>query len=448
MPNQNTSIWTPQLIDRAIALLHERGNLNAAAESLSQECGMEVTYDSLRHALRARGIKPVNVIAGSGLVTRAVPRGFPPDAERTPAERVADDVKEFRSANEVRELRERYREAIAEKEATEQVVAKVGEAIQALPTVAAPKPPQVRKHTTVEDAVLLLSDLHIGEVVSSEEMGGLNHYDFETFVRRYQYLVEKVLSFTGDNMASYCFQNLHVFMLGDNVSGTIHDELDATNEVAIVDQAMLGALVVAQGLLDLARAFPKVTVSCVVGNHGRVTRKPYYKQKAVVSWDRVFYESLAMLLRHQSNVSFIIPRSAFMQVEVQGHLFQLSHGDDVMSWGGIPYYGLDRKVGRWAEINAASGKYVEYYCQGHFHRSAAMDRPRGEQILNSSMVGSSEFSAAFGLISEPSQLLFGVHERYGKSWSLKINLTDPHVEEVRYRYDMNKSVAEQLAAVS
>ena len=62
-----------------------------------------------------------------------------------------------------------------------------------------------------ESAVLVGSCWHIGEVISKEEMGGLNEYNFDIFVRRYQYLIEKTIH----NAKKFPVDELHVFLTGD-----------------------------------------------------------------------------------------------------------------------------------------------------------------------------------------------------------------------------------------
>ena len=70
---------------------------------------------------------------------------------------------------------------------------------------------------------------------------------------------------------------LVVPMLGDMISGDIHDELAITNVGNNLDQMIYGAHVIAQSLIRLAANFEEVFVPCVVGNHGRMTKKPPMK---------------------------------------------------------------------------------------------------------------------------------------------------------------------------
>ncbi len=347
-------------------------------------------------------------------------------------------------------LEKKYKESLKGRETQAQILEFNKLAVQALPVVSAPEPiaaePKSEK-ITVESAVLVGSCWHIGEVINKEEMGGLNEYNFDVFVQRLQFLIEKTISFTTQNMSKHRFQELHVLLTGDMVSGIIHDELEATNQLTIVEQAYLGALVAAQAILELAQAFPKIIVTCVVGNHGRVTKAKYFKHKQTVNWDYVFYNTLALLLKNQTNVSFNIPMSFWAGVEIQGWKFLVMHGDLIKSWGSIPFYGINREVAKWINIKAAQRDFFQYFVASHFHTKAILQSPTGEHILNGSLKGGDEYAAGLGLYNDPIQLLFGVYKKYGKSWELSINAKHAKNIEPRYKYDRSKPLAEQAGEI-
>lgn len=342
-------------------------------------------------------------------------------------------------------LRHKYQAALKRNDVSERILEYNSKTIAALPAVPVPPVPKLDKTKTVESVVMVGSCWHIGEVIDKQEMGGLNEYNFEVFKKRYQYLIEKTISFTTKNMANYQFPELHILLTGDMVSGVIHDELEATNELNIVEQATLGALIVAQGFLDLARAFPKIVVTCVVGNHGRVKHEKYFKHKQQVNWDYVFYTNLALLLKNQKNIQFNIPMSFWAGISIQGHNFLIMHGDMIKSWGGIPFYGLAREATKWTEVMASNKEFFRYFVASHFHTKAVLQTPTGERIMNASLKGGDEYAAGLGLFGEPIQLLFGVHEKYGKTWELSINAK--HADNTvtpRYICDKTRNISQQM----
>lgn len=432
MANVYTSVWT------------KKPKLQAFCEAKRRE-GMNDTQVAVAASRKFR-LRISRQVVQEKLV--GVPRGIREltDAELPVEEQVSEDKRAAIHEARANDYKRRYEALLDHTNAEDKLLGMAEQTLSALPKVPAPKLPKGSGYRTTESAVLVGSCWHVGEKINLEEMGGLNEYNFDIFVRRLQHLVETTIKFTTGNMSNHVFEDVHVFLTGDMVSGIIHDELEQTNELNIVDQAFLGALVTAQALLDLARTFPKVIVTCVVGNHGRTKQEKQFKGKATVSWDRVFYETLALLLKNQANVQFLIPKSYWAQVEVQGHLFQVQHGDTVRSALGIPFYGLKREQGKWMEINAVQKRFVRYTVLSHFHTKAILQSGIGEMIMNGSLKGGDEYAIGLGLYGEPVQLLFGVHPTHGKSWELSINAKEPNVD-VRYRYDIRKSLAAQLDLV-
>lgn len=178
--------------------------------------------------------------------------------------------------------------------------------------------------------------------------------------------------------------------------------------------------------------------------HGRFARKPYAKGKQTKNWDWIFYQTVSLLVKNQKNIQFVIPRSYWAIVEIRGYLFQVSHLDTVKSWAGIPWYGLNREIGRWTEIHASNNTYVKYYIGGHFHQCTTQQNGNQERMVNGSMIGVTEYGISKALAGEPVQMIFGVHESHGKTWELKINLQNADPETVRYTWDINIPVSSQV----
>ena len=377
-------------------------------------------------------------------VSRARARLTPPQTPKTVQEQFTEDRRIISLKSELEILRTKYKQALKDANAQEQILEMNRLVINSLPQVETPKLSLPKGKHTTESAVLVGSCWHIGEVINKSEMGGLNEYNFDIFCRRLQYLVQTAISFTTDNMKTHAFSDLQVLLTGDMVSGIIHDELSQTNDLNIVEQATVGALVTAQAIQQLASAFPKVVVTCVVGNHGRVVPEKYFKHKQQINWDFVFYTNLALLLKQQKNVTFNIPLSFWAGVQIQNSKFLVMHGDLIKSWGGIPFYGINRMVSKWIEIEASRQNYFQYFVASHFHNKAILQTAVGENILNASMKGGDEYATGLGLYSKPVQMLFGVHPKYGKTWELSINTAHGDQTKSTYHYNRSLSINEQL----
>ena len=331
-----------------------------------------------------------------------------------------------------------------EKTATERIFSYAKTSLDAYSPITPPqRTPKATRRTTVESAVLLNSCYHIGETVDPLQMGGLNAYDFDIFTRRFQQLIDTTLSFTQENLRGYKFDELWFVHLGDAVSGIIHKELETSNCLNIVEQVTLGACVVAQGIRELCAVFPRVIFLGLPGNHGRTEQKYYFKNKSQVNWDHVFYNYLALFLRDQPNITFRLPFSFWAGFSIKNWFFHASHGDTIKSWNGIPFYGLNREVAKWSQIAAARGQFYHYYIRSHFHTRGSMQTDIGENILNGSLIGAGEYSIAIPGVSDPTQTLFGVHARHGKTWELPISVKDCPAR-ARYKYDKSRAIGEQV----
>ena len=361
----------------------------------------------------------------------------------TPAEDVAAEVERQDSAA----IKKKYRRVIRERAFQDRVIVLLHEAITALPAAPKPKPlPKPKSSGAAEAAVLVISDPHVGEVVSSDEMSGTGEYDFRTFCVYADFLGQTTADIVGRLRRGFNIRRLWTPLLGDMVTGMIHAELEATADINPLHAAMGGAFVFAQMYRDWVPHFERIDVPCVVGNHGRLTQKKRYKQK-YLNWDYVFYTTLMLLLKNEPTIHFDIPFSFFHRVDVLGHQHLLMHGDDIRSYYGVPWYGIKRTVGNLTEIFAAQGDYPEYVLLGHFHNKGTLDRYRGEIILNGSWPGGNEYSLGhMAATNEPKQVMYGIHPDKGKTWEFSINFRHARdvVEKPRYTYNPEAQLACQI----
>lgn len=358
-------------------------------------------------------------------------------------EQIYFDKKEEYYKTKITQLQRKNKELIRDSIASDRLIAMARESISAIPPSTAPRQLNIKSRDAIESVVMVGSCWHIGEVVNKQQMNGLNEYNFDIFCRRLQYFVDKTIKFTKQNMQMHQFDELRILLTGDMVSGIIHEELSETNELNIVEQATLGAYVTAQAIRELASVFPRVIITGVVGNHGRVQKQKYFKNKQQVNWDYIFYTYLSLMLAKQTNVSFQIPLSFWVGVDIKGHRFLITHGDLIRSWGGIPFYGIQRAVSKWLEVEAVQNKFFDYFIASHFHNRAILQKANGESILNASMKGGDEYAIGLGLYSKPEQLIFGVHAKHKKTWSLAIDTSQGDNTPTRYIYDRTQSLIDQ-----
>ena len=291
------------------------------------------------------------------------------------------------------------------------------------------KPKTKVRAASAQSMVAPLSDTHIGDNVEADEMVGLNSYNIDIFNKRLHGWATQVLTLAELRRNSVEIDELVIPMLGDMISGDIHMELALTNNDHNMGQMIRGANLIAQALMFLAPHFDKVRVPCVVGNHGRMTRKPPMKNK-YMDWDYMLYQWVSVFCRNQKNIEFHIPKSFMTSVEVKNRNLLLSHGDFVNGAGsgtaiskGILNMrnilqfrkGLQDEIGKLRDEKIGLPEYFDSVLIGHFHRIDEIDIGTGAIHICGCMKGGDEFAMQrVQAINKPRQLALYYHPKYGE----------------------------------
>jgi predicted phosphodiesterase len=307
---------------------------------------------------------------------------------------------EDRNARLVKELREEAREHNAQ---IERLSRELG-ILTALGQRPAPpnwlkSPPKRGSHRATP--WLLLSDLHLDEVVNPAEMEGVNAYNREIARMRLENTWRRFVKITRDYWHGITYDGVVCALGGDIFSGDIHEELTETNY-----DTMLGSLdywidEIAAGLSLLADEYGKVHVPVVVGNHGRRTRKPRAKKRARDNFDWFLGRQLQRLFAKDDRITFDVSESTDCATASYGHRVLLTHGDQASGGGGIggiwpPIMRLDARKGqRYAAVNQP----YDLLIMGHWHQLVFGPK----FIVNGSLKGYDEYAAISNFSFEPPQ---------------------------------------------
>jgi len=101
--------------------------------------------------------------------------------------------------------------------------------------------------------------------------------------------------------------------------------------------------------INLLQVYQEIEIPTVPGNHGNIQRRSQTMSKRS-NWDTVFYRALQRGLSKYSRIKVEIPEPAgkwYLVKEVNGWKFLLIHGDQIVSYQGIPFYGIERRGLRW-----------------------------------------------------------------------------------------------------
>jgi hypothetical protein len=126
------------------------------------------------------------------------------------------------------------------------------------------------------------------------------------------------------------------------------------------------------------------------------------------------------------NIDFLIPNSFSVNLDINGVGFAISHGDDVRSNLGIPWYGLQRRQKRLQGLAPLQeGPRIRYYCVGHFHQKGMVGELDGEMIMNGPWLATDAYAyEGLACYTEPFQWLHGVNAKYGITWRMDVRLKD------------------------
>jgi hypothetical protein len=259
---------------------------------------------------------------------------------------------------------------------------------------------------------LMLSDLHWGEQVRASQIGGVNTYNLAVARTRLRTVIDTTIGLTRILDPDMRYPGIVVPLGGDMVSGNIHDELAATNELNTMPTLLdlYGQLVPAITLL--ADTFGNVFLPCVSGNHDRDTKKTWAKDRNHTSFGWLLYQFLAAHFQSDKRVTFYIPDSSDALYRIYSTRYLLTHGDQFRGGDGIigPLGPITRGEQKKNTRNAAVGQDYDVMEFGHFHKRMLSARLRG----NGSLKGYDEYAAEnnFGF-EPPSQNFWMTHPDHG-----------------------------------
>lgn len=264
----------------------------------------------------------------------------------------------------------------------------IADAIKGLPPVRSKPIKYGKKGDATHDVTLYLADLHAEEVVDEEEMGGYAAYNWDVFLDRMWHTLLTTVDLTQLFRSASPVNVLHINIMGDVLSGKIHDELERTNGWALPDAVPRVAYVLAQFIMQISAYFEKVIITGVVGNHGREDKKMPSKQAVVRNWDYAVYQIASNFTKKSNKVIWRIPKSTAVIVECLGYKALIKHGNGIRSQGVTPYYGISREFGKEREKRRGKEDF-DILCLAHYHHYGVVN---GNTYICPSMIGPGQFS--------------------------------------------------------
>lgn len=273
---------------------------------------------------------------------------------------------------------------------------------------------------------LALSDVHCGEVVSADELLGLNAYDTAICRKRLMRLINATCEIPERWTSDCSNQGLLLLLLGDLISGDIREELRRTNELTANEQHRFMVEEMTGAIRLLKSRYKRVHVVSVPGNHGRQTEKPTSKLYGRLSYDTLTAQSIADRFSSDNAVTFQIEVGRDAVVPILGHTVFATHGDGMGTGGGQGFIGPLAPIARGTKKveaqQASINRKTDLIVHGHYHFSA---NPHEGLLSNGSVVGYSEYPNGMrASVESPMQWLFLLHERWKLRERLAVKLED------------------------
>lgn len=266
---------------------------------------------------------------------------------------------------------------------------------------------------------LMLSDWHGGERVFPSQINGVNAYNVDIMRARVKMLVDSTLHLLDIISPKGDYPGIVIPLGGDMISGNIHEELTATNELNSMP-AVLEMYSILVGVIEsFAGRMKNVFLPCVTGNHGRDTRKMWGKDRHHTSFDWLLYQFLARRFEGDKRITFYIPDGPDAFYKIYDHAYLLTHGDQFRGGDGMigclgPILRGDHKK---RSRNAQIDMEYDTMIMGHWHSYIHHSRV----IVNGSLKGYDEYAYAnnFGF-EAPQQALWITHPKYGQTFRMPV----------------------------
>jgi hypothetical protein len=337
-------------------------------------------------------------------------------------------------------LEKKYEQAVTQASISEQLVELAKEVA---PTSYDPCPAQVPNKTgedASQSAVLLLSDTHVGQVITPDQTLGFGGYDLEIFLARLKTVESAVTSIVTRHTTTKV-DELVVCFGGDLIHGALNHGAEAAQKMTLFDQTYAAGHAFAQFLRNLAPLFPQVRVFGTVGNHPRfANQKRMPTENRYSNLDQFCLSYTRALTERLENVHWTLNRQPTALFKVQGFGFELLHGDTLRGGDralGIPNHAVGRHISGRAQLFAKHGQQSpDYYLCGHLHRDIVLPHAKGRFIVNGGFPGIDGYALAENFSPvDPTQTFFLMHPKYGQTASYSISLKFAQVEAER-PYDL------------
>jgi len=242
-------------------------------------------------------------------------------------------------------------------------------------------------------AVLMLSDLHIGEVIKVNDEA---IFDLNIAKTKLSTIVDKFMF--APELSGYDSVDEAVVLLGGDI---IDGELIYASQAYetsghAFDQIKAATLMIWEQLVRISSLFPRVKVYCVPGNHGRSTKQNH----PMSNWDNVLYFGLQVMANIQKgNIEVHTPSQMWMDFKVRHWNVHMRHIGVTQAVSAGPA----KRVLTWMD-----GHNADLLFFGHFHSPEMYSLAHRRVFKNGALPPANDFAENLGFLDGTGQWMVGI----------------------------------------
>lgn len=269
--------------------------------------------------------------------------------------------------------------------------------------------------------VVPASDWHVEERVEKEAVNGKNEFNIKIAEERIKVFYTKVPELIDWQEHQVLVAEIWHPLLGDLLSGYIHEELIETNAMSPTEACVFLQEMICSGIDFWLKEtkLPIILPTCC-GNHSRTTARKRIKTNYANSFEWLLYVTLAKFYRNNSRVTWLIGRGYHNIQTIMGRKVRFHHGDGLRYMGGVGGITIpvNKAIAQWQKVNT-----VDFDIFGHWHQFL-WNYPTW--VCCPALIGYTEFSVEIKAeFQHPAQAFIVIDRGLGMPLAYPIYLTKP-----------------------
>lgn len=220
-------------------------------------------------------------------------------------------------------------------------------------------------------AIIQCGDWHCEERVDENSTNLLNHFNLEIAEKRVRKTFERAVTLIEVEQKLSNIQEIVLGLLGDHITGTIHEELLESNYLSPIEACLFVEEQICWSIHYLLKhtSLPIRIVTCV-GNHGRTTQRKRISTSHKNSYEFLIYHHVAKLFANEPRVWWQIGTAYHNYLDIQGKTVRFHHGDAIKYQGGVGGITIPvmKAISSWSRTKRADLDCFQHWHQPVFHK--------------------------------------------------------------------------------